>query len=569
MDEESFLNWLIFPASLTTLILIIGTILQILLILRRNSFPYTNISYIWQLVYVFIVMITQICFTIDYLYFKIDINSNIRTISYVLSNTFNQYMFMIPNLCRCLYYSRSLKLSYFHMNKVSVTKNDNIFNKSFFENRFTNKRETYLLKLIFIPLVIIFVLSISLIFIPHVQCFMFNINGFNQYFLNSCNKTLEFCSNAITSHMLIGLATFIVQAGINVFFLCKLLWYPIKKDTFYIIYEIIMTFSIWLISYIVINSLKSFSNDILGDDSSSSTNLQFFLYKRVFFYCVSVMNLLYMIFYSHLMIIRSKIDDTQIKSILKDFNLFLHNHICFSFYKNYLKNDEGYYKYLLFWLEANMFKRIVLINLDSLAQTENSQASKLTKYSKDKKVSIKSKASVDIMAKASHQSIITPISNNIIVDSECPALFLHDKTKAKLIYDEFFYEETSSLSLTNNNSFTNEKIQSSIKIIRKLTKEEKYREKIQKIDFPPDIREKLEMYVSMNFNQFNNQMELLSTVFDDALCYVYHKLYDKFIALCRDREEYSNLEKLVYYFDFYDFKEKEQRNMRITEVGIE
>ena len=57
-------------------------------------------------------------------------------------------------------------------------------------------------------------------------------------------------------------------------------------------------------------------------------------------------------------ILRRKISSDEITNMMKNFDSFMFNHICFSVFKEYLNNyHEDEYKLLSFWIEYNIFKK--------------------------------------------------------------------------------------------------------------------------------------------------------------------------------------------------------------------
>jgi len=77
--------------------------------------------------------------------------------------------------------------------------------------------------------------------------------------------------------------------------------------------------------------------------------------------------------------------------------------------------------------------------------------------------------------------------------------------------------------------------------------------KFSSMDFPIDIQEKIEDAAKENFEI---QESNLDDLFDEAFSHINNKLYNKYLMMIRDQDEYRKLEKLICYFDF-DFSDLE------------
>lgn len=110
--------------------------------------------------------------------------------------------------------------------------------------------------------------------------------------------------------------------------------------------------------------------------------------------------------------------------------------------------------------------------------------------------------------------------------------YANNLENANLIYSEYFGER--NIILTSNTLRTANSPQASH--IRNFY-----------IDFPIDITEKIEEFANLDFDVGS---ETLFEVFDEAYGYVNNKLYNRYLMMFRDEEEYKKLEKLICYFDF-------------------
>ena len=104
---------------------------------------------------------------------------------------------------------------------------------------------------------------------------------------------------------------------------------------------------------------------------------------------------------------------------------------------------------------------------------------------------------------------------------------------ANVLYYDFFVQEQKVS--------TNSRISSASKSCSNKAKVNLF------IEFPCDIFEKLEDMSNRNFYVEN---ELLYEAFDEAYEYVNNKLYNRYLTMFRNEEEYKKLEKLICYIDF-------------------
>jgi hypothetical protein len=209
-----------------------------------------------------------------------------------------------------------------------------------------------------------------------------------------------------------------------------------------------------------------------------------------------------------------------------------------------VNNHITYYKFLEFWLEVNIFKRVAIINckneISSIRQQETN-----SNHEKSIENGRTSKEARDMNLE----------SDDI---SQVSIYFKQDKATVENIFHKYFYRSLSiSESISDNNE--SENIRDHIKSsAEKNNHSRKLSNNIDfKINFPPSIIENVKNFLSQNFDDYPAKREAICYVYDDALIFVHNKLYEIYLLLCRDQPQYKNLMNLIYYFEFYDFKEKD------------
>ncbi len=117
-----------------------------------------------------------------------------------------------------------------------------------------------------------------------------------------------------------------------------------KQDKFKTKYEFFIILLIWAIYHNLTHAYVIFVLD----------NNKYVLFTIYFF-----QNLSFMCLYSFLIYTRMKIDPNEFLQTLRNFDLFMRNHLCFSFFKEYLKNNhDEYLYYIAFWVDYYIFKEL-------------------------------------------------------------------------------------------------------------------------------------------------------------------------------------------------------------------
>lgn len=556
-----------------------GVYLQISIFKKKKSFPYKNINTIWQICNTFTIIFFLLVILLEYILNKLELKIDKTILSkwlYLLTNLYMHYIFLLPNLTRCYYYYYSLRYHYHHLTSLSYEDNADRKSINDFELRFTNKRDSYIFKLLVIPLFIA-ILIISILCIPNfTNCCLINLNTYNLYLLADCNDEQHISVETAKITILIGIFLFVIESLCFITLIVVLYRYSIKDDTFYIRTELTCIFVIWYLSHLSSISINlyispSSSKDEKVKRSPLSIDADFF-YEMGTTGC-------YLILYSTLMYLRDKIKGGFIIKILTNFELFLHNRICFNFFMQYVKeNHQEDMKYLMFWLDANIFKRKAHEQL-TLFKSKN----RISIDSNDeKKISSKENYLYNITSdnflSGSSSNPSSPVNIGILPKSfDDNFEVLKSEESLSPVYDEQVKEcfeklrevaaKIVSIYFVKSNS------QNSSMALDDLTKEifkEKQAFKIKnnkntscdlsrQIDFPSEIREKIDEYNSNDFECFSTLPEFINfkNIFDEALIYSFNKLYDKYLSLCNNEKAFRQVETLVFFFDFCEIKEFE------------
>lgn len=527
---------------LSMLLLVWGFIILGCLIRKRSKFGYKNMSILWQVVYILLLLLILVMLSIDFLFLVLKgynpFNNSIIHISYLILS----YLFMLPNLSRSIFYIKSLQMNYYHLNSKSPNSSINgtikVMNNNDFNYSYTKRRRELLLKVVLLPITIFTILVAALLSFDYTRCILINLNSFNLNLRNECNQRL-FDLQSIQIQISFGLIILVVESGVYMFFITKLLKYPIKKDSFYIIFEIGMIFVIWFISVMFVSYFCLFSHDSLID---SELNLKLKKNGMLLNHCFCM---LYFSLFTYLMIKRNSIHASEIDKLLNNFDNFLYNYICFGFFKEYVVNNHiTYYKFLEFWLEVNIFKRVAIINcntekLPSLQQERNSNYFRSTERDRE-----------------SDQVGDMNLPNSITT-THLSIYFKQDKTTVENIFHKYFYRSLSVTESVSDNNETENIRQHTRNSAEKQNQSRKLSNNIDfKINFPPSIIENVKKFLTLDFNEYPAKRGTICYIYDDALIFAHNKLYEIYLLLCRDQPQYRNLMNLIYYFEFYDFKEK-------------
>lgn len=363
-----------------------------------------------------------------------------------------------------------------------------------FRDRFY-KRNFYYLKMYWVPLTILFVCSSLLLVFKFTRCsikaviFSFFTINISEIKDDECSDIDYIASYSITGDFLFNIFL-TMEILIFMTLMYRILKFPIKNDKFYLKIEFISIFFVWLITHHFILGIIYF----IG---GGSTPQYIFLLNSL--RCASIT-----LIYGIVTYIRKNISNEDLKNMLKDFDSFLYCHVCFSFFKEFIKTyHEEDYKYLSFWIEYNIYKK-----QGELLLNENTN--------KSKSLTIKTRTT---NKSVNSSSINNSQDKNLILISEEKVSEL--KQMADAIYTDYFIP--SSVSQINDC--------------------------LMQISFPVEIIEKLEEAYKNGF-----LIDNLLDIFDDAFEHINPKLYNLFLHFCRNEEQYKKLERIMFFIDFYEIK---------------
>lgn len=523
-------TWPVINITLTVSLIVWGLFLQFHLFFKRNSFPYKNLSILWQS-YFIISLVCQLGLVLTNM-----LLSQLDHFLDLINKLYFAYVFMIPNFSRCIFNFRSLQLNYYHLNqKFNNTPETKQTAELAFMHRFTDQRGNFLNKIVFLPFLTFLLFFGVLLSIPQTRCICYNVSIYNLNLRNDCNDSY-FSLKGIEYQISTGIILIVIQIAVYLTIMIKLIQYPIKKDTFFILAETIGVFCLWFVSMICKIYFEVFGKSLFFEGNSIQNYINFRFSLKI------IVTLGYFSLFTFLTFKRSRIQKEEMDSILNDFNTFLYNHICFGFFKEYLsKKHPSHYRHLEFWLEGNIFKRLSIINNNSEAGSLKLK-SDIVKKNRDAENSlISSESKRQAYNKSMEYLSNKRASNNQTLKSEQSNMsiyFKQDRQKAMSIFYTYFMnsEETVAGLHEIEDTFMNERDS-------------------KKINFPFEIANKVSGVLSINFKENPELKSQICNVFDEALNFAFKRLYEKYMLLCRDTEEYQKMSNLIYYFDFYDFKD--------------
>lgn len=502
-------------SSVTCLILVSWLlVLQYLLYKRKNKFPYTNIYPLWQFIYISAIIINHL---LAFLYYMLSTDfiaiesptlGEINSIIFLVNNGFVHYFFLLPNLTRSYFYLQALKHHYYHITTKNLSASYQREIEENYETVFTIKREAFQVKLVLMPIAAILVLLVLLSIPDYTRCLLINIVTRNLTWIDICVSENEFSEYTIMLLSCAGLVLLYLEVFLFSTLVVLLHKFPIKCDIFLIKPELVGICSIWLAAHFL-QTLTDifFSLDGLVTD-------------EYIYYASSVEHLLYALLYTVLMYKRQKIQDSDVLRIFYDFDKFMNNHISFNFFRGFLQRKfKDDVRFLQIWLDLNIFKR----------------ASAKALRCKD----VQAHEQLEAMALEIYEEYfsryITPNGKN----GNSEVIFKESKdfsteyvgSKGSDISESPFCEQSVNYNYARSKGTR--------------TRGRHYSE------FPTELREKLEDFAQYSFSK---SVCNLNEVFDEAELYISNRLYDRYLYLCRDKEENSKLEMLVYYMDFCDLE---------------
>lgn len=383
----------------------------------------------------------------------------------LINNLFIHYVVLWPILGRFYYITKIIKISFlFTKENIANIKQDSTNDSH--SKLFTDKRNQYLPKVIYIPLLLIFFICFGLSLIPYTRCLLYSLNLFDITMLN-CEDYIQRGSSLYLTLILIKIVTDVLILLFFVYKLKKLCEYKIKNDQFKVKFELICLFLIWYTFHNVYHYIILFY-----------PYFEKHYICKLFILCIEV--LLFVILYGYITIKKRKINKSEFFLILNNFDSFMKNPIYFIYFKDYIKkNAEEEYNYISFWIEYHFYKS----QFNHITLEEN-------------------------------------------------------KDRAYNLFIEYFVN-----SIEREKSSAISKIRFNSKMNSSNTKSSN----VYAIDFSVEITEKVEEAFNDNFNMEADQLDEL---FDDAYHYINNKLYNRYLAMFRNEDEYNKLEKLLCYIDF-------------------
>jgi hypothetical protein len=397
-----------------------------------------------------------------------------------------------------------MKFNYFHLSRRfyedEYRENEDQFNNRYYSRKFHN------VKMLTLTLSIIFVVNGLLFLVHFTRC---SIYAFVFSFYNQSISDISYCQKSDINNnyylffgdLLVNLVLF-CEILIFVFLLFRVMRYPVKNDKFHLRLEFIVILFLWFIFNHICLGIFYLSNSHFSLESLYLIN--------------TTRNGLMVLVYFSISLVRRNITSEQFKHIIEDFEIFMTTHVCFTFFKDYLKNNKFEdFKFLSFWIDCKIFKKEADLMMSS-----------------DPRPSVDRKGSQCSSPEDENaESLLTP--EHIELLREWEQNFNNIKEIAKSIYSEYF----------ENNNNNQQSISPS-------------RSSCISVDFPTQIKERVEEKAKLNFN-----VEDLNTVFDEAFSEVSQRLTNQFYVFIRNSEEIEKLQKIIFFMEFYEIK-------RLSNVSI-
>lgn len=394
-------------------------------------------------------------------------------------------MTSLPLIARAYILSLRFKFNYYHLTEkvYDITyqkKSDKIFKNYYY----TDGGSSLITKVILYPLVLLMTLFALLSFFHSSRCFLFFYStlGFSVPEECSIENSDAYYYAVHTSLMMYAqifeLCMFFIEILIFLTFTFNVLKYPIHCDKFKIRTEILIIFLIWAVYHNLVHGYQLYF-------------LQFDVI--ILFYINLLQNLSFIALYLYLIYARMKIDKNEFLGIIQNFDLFMHNHLCFSFFKEFIKNyHSDCSNYLLFWVDYYIYKQQV--------KSYGSSAIEM----------------LAMNANSMFQDYFAMCNSSINPQSRYSKHSMNSKN-------------------SKNSAFT--------------------------IEFPVDIQENVEEVI---LRDSSVDFAVLKELFDDAFLFVNDQLYNIFLLMCQNEEEYLKLEQLISFLDIREIKNQNTLSRKTT-----
>lgn len=364
--------------------------------------------------------------------------------------------------------------------------------------------QCYYIKRIILILAIFTIIVFSLFFFESSRCFLVFYASYGYETIQACGDLNLNDSHHILSLILLLFENFIffLETMIFMTLLYNVLKYKLKSDRFNIQLEIIVIFCIWAFYHNITHGYM----------------IYFQQYDKFYIYLFySFQNLSFNILYIYLTYTRKKIDKNTFLRVLQNYDMFMQNHLCFSFFKEFIKTyQEEASNFLSFWIDFYIYKfQVHCYRIYFFNNTNNNNKNHSNQMFSE-------------------------------IDREREYLTIHQL--ASHLYQDYFHSNTSTSGSGNSIN-------------------QSHHPSVLNIDFPVDIQENIQEYANKYFDvDFN----ILSEIYDEAYLYVNNKLYNLYLSMCQDEIEYNKIEKMLSFIDVDEVKESPIfmfTNTRTTSLG--
>ncbi len=214
-----------------------------------------------------------------------------------------------------------------------------------FKKQYYNTSQiSLLIKFIFIPIFLLVVLVAVLCVWDKTRCFLIYYSTYGYEAPDYCGefKQIDNLNYLLSFEFFLNFLENLIFMTI----IYSVLKYPITKDRFKTRTEIFTLFVIWAGYHNLFHGFQLYCHDA-----------SMFVLNLINAFQDFSINILYL----YLIYVRKKIDSNIFLSILRDFDKFMNNVLCFTFFKEYIKNNhEDWTSFLSFWVDFQIFKKRML-----------------------------------------------------------------------------------------------------------------------------------------------------------------------------------------------------------------
>lgn len=327
--------------------------LMVLIFQKRKEHPYSKTSPFCSLFFIFCIFFHQVLYFIMSWVVYRDNLAVIKRIK-VISTINSHCLFILPIIARMKAVLNLAKYNYYHLTYASQSQNFSVqASDDYFIKRLNNPNQDYLMfKYGFGIFFSVNLLLYFLLKFTTTKCLLYNVTSFSKTLFDlECNYNLPY------QLIIFDTVKNICYFGEMFYFVYNLfsLWmYPLSSDIFYIRFEFLINLS-WFLFHNVYHWYVQFTPDV--------TFFSQFLFNDVNDFSFLIM---------HLFLIQQrkkkpkkknkvKAVDNKPKyiSIINTYSKFMRNYICFSYFKNYIKERQQFTSHsnlLNFWVDYYLFK---------------------------------------------------------------------------------------------------------------------------------------------------------------------------------------------------------------------